>query len=63
MDTIRCAVRKFQHAVRTFTASSDLTVLTRMTVLAQINKADPQKGRGWVLLKMINHLTTAPPAL
>ena len=28
MDTIRCAVRKFQHAVRTFTASSDLTVLT-----------------------------------
>ena len=26
------SVRKFQHAVRTFTASSDLTVLTRMTV-------------------------------
>ena len=26
--TIRCAVRKFQHAVRTFTASSDLIVLT-----------------------------------
>ena len=30
--TKKRTVRKFQHAVRTFTASSDLTVLTGMTV-------------------------------